>query len=328
MGKKNGLTQWEKYISDAVNDFDKEFKGDKKTEPERLFNDTVDKFEDFLRVIVYELNGATSDEYLTKKKKKVKIIDSEKMMEESHLCWYHPEYNIGVDSMIFKGRYLSLFLSYIMHNVGDMAINQHMTLSSADSGYYENSYLYLTQIIKDIKRFIAVLLSNSEYPNIILQVFQDCAYLQNKFYAPTLNRQVRDIVENLREGLYCKYGIYPMQMPEDIAIDSVLKLTYMLVTGDPDVKSAIPKFKHIEGARAKNELRGLIEALGKSIDKIKYKKRNVMYLSFTQSDPLIMSKYKDVNENVYISNGVRGLEYVKFFCNNRDISRFINKMLR
>ena len=333
MGKKKksdiaSVRDWEKYVQESVNEFDKEFKGNKKTEPEKLFKDTVDKMEDFLRVIIYEINGADETVYLSKKKK-VKIIDSEEMMKKSNLCWYHPEYNIGMNSMIFRGRYLSLFLSEILHDFDRMATNQYKVLCDTNTGYYENSYMYLSGIIKDLKRFIMVFLSGEHYGNILLQIFQDCSYLTStKSYPPMINRMVREITDNIKAGLYCKYGIYPMEMDEDIAIDSILKLAYMLVTGRNDIDKALPKFKKIEGKKASDNLRPLIINLGKAIDNTKFKNRHPMYLAFTHSDPLIMSKFKDINENLYVSNGVRALEYVKFFCDDPGVTRFVNRMLR
>ena len=90
----------------------------------------------------------------------------------------------------------------------------------------------------------------------------------------------------------------------------------------------LPNFRDIQGASTKYELRGLTEALGAAIiENRKYNKRPILYRAFNKAEPCLTSRYKDINENWFISVGVRALEYTKFFCNDKYITRFINKMI-
>ena len=121
--------------------------------------------------------------------------------------------------------------------------------------------------------------------------------------------------------------VYRKEIPEDIAIDSILKLAYLICTGDTSLDE-LPEFRYIQGANTTYELRGLTEALGSAImENRKYNKRPMLYLAYNEARPLIMSRYKDINENWFISTGVRALEYTKFFCNDKYISKFIDKMI-
>jgi hypothetical protein len=130
----------------------------------------------------------------------------------------------------------------------------------------------------------------------------------------------------LQNGL--KYSLFrDKDMPEDIAINSILQLAYLICTGDTSLDE-LPNFRDIQGADTTYELRKLTEALGAAIiENRKYDKRPLLYIAYNKARPKIMSRYKDINENWFICTGVRALEYTKFFCDDKYISKFIDKMI-
>ena len=313
-----------------VNAFDKEFgiklkHIDPYNEPEMVFQSFVDSFKTFLYSVIYEINGITSDVYLNKKKK-IRNIDKSKFTELSILEWEEND-TYDVNSYLFKCRFLTVFLLEYIERIDKIALNKYDYLSIFKSGKYENAYFYMKKIVDDTRRFIKVMISGNSYGNIMLKMNQNCSYIKTKKTDPReLNKYIREIKHELKIGLK-ESLLKEKEMPEDIAINSILQLAYLLCTGDTSLDE-LPNFKYIEGANTTYELRGLTEALGSAIiDNSKYNKRPIMYLAYNKANPNILSRYKDINENWFISIGVRALEYTKFFCNDKYITRFINKMI-
>lgn len=314
-----------------VNSFDKSFGIKLKHinpygEPEMVFNQYVSAFQEFLLAVVNEINGITDEEYVSKKGH-VKEMKNADFSELSILEWEDDDY-YNPSSYMFKCRFLTIFIINYLTELEKIAIHKYDYLSKFKTGKYENGYFYMQKIAADTRRFINVMLSGNPYGNILLQVHQNCSYMKVKKTDPTeINKYIREIRYELKHGLKENFFI-KKDMPEDIAIDSILKLTYLISTGNTDLDN-LPRFRDIEGADTSYELRGLIEALGDAImDERKYEKRPIMYKAFMNSSPEIMSRYKDINENWFLSVGVRSLEYTKFFCNDKYISKFIDKMLQ
>lgn len=314
-----------------VNNFDKSFGMKLKEinpfgEPEMVFQQYVSASQDFLLAVVYEINGITQEQYLTEKRKRFKELKDGEFTSLSILEWDNDDY-YNPDSYTFRCRFLTLFIIDFLDQLENVTLRKYDYLSRFKTGKYENGYFYMQGLARDLRRFINVMLSGNSYGNIFLQVHQNCSYMKVKKTDPKeLNKYIKDIRYELKQGL--KETLFNKKdMPEDIAIDSILKLTYLISTGNTDLDN-LPKFRYIEGADTSYELRGLIEALGSAImDEKKYEKRPIMYQAYMNARPKIMSKYEDINENWLISVGVRSLEYTKFFCNDKYISRFIDKML-
>ncbi len=313
-----------------VNAFDKEFgiklkKINPYGEPEMVFQNFVDSFQTFLYSVLCEINGITADKYLTRKKR-IREFNNAEFTELSILEWDSDD-TYDINSYHFRCRFLTVFLTEYIEKIGNIALKKYDYLSIFKSGKYENGYFYMKKIADDTRRFIKVILSGNSYGNIMLKMNQNCSYIRTKKVDPKeLNKYIREIRHELKIGL--KETIFTeKEMPDDIAINSILQLAYLISTGDTSL-DALPNFRYIEGATTKYELRGLTEALGSAIiENRKYNKRPIMYLAYNKARPTIMSRYKDINEDWFISAGVRSLEYTKFFCNDKYITRFINKML-
>lgn len=313
-----------------VNAFDKEFgiklkKINPYGEPEIVFQSFADSFKIFLYSVLCEINGITSDVYLTKKKN-VRTFNEAEFTDLSILEWNSSD-TYNPNSYIYKCRFLTVFLMEYIERIDDIALKKYDYLSMFKSGKFENGYFYLKSIADDTRRFIKVILSGNSYGNIMLKMNQNCSYIRTKKTDPReLNKYIREIRHELKKGL--KETLFKAkEMPEDIAINSILQLAYLISTGNTSLDE-LPNFRYIEGANTSYELRGLTEALGSAIiENRKYEKRPILYLAYNKARPQIMSRYKDINENWFISAGVRALEYTKFFCNDKYISKFIDKMI-
>ena len=313
-----------------VNTFDKEFGIKLKNinpynEPEMVFQSFVESFRDFLYSVLCEINGITADVYLTKKKR-VRHFDNAEFTDLSILEWDSDD-TYDTDSYIYKCRFLTVFLIEYIERIDKIALKKYDYLSMFKTGKFENGYFYMKNIANDTRRFIKVILSGNPYGNILLKMNQNCSYIRTKKTDPReLNKYIREIRHELKIGLKESW-IMKKDMPEDIAINSILQLAYLISTGNTSLDD-LPNFKYIEGANTSYELRGLTEALGSAIiENRQYEKRPILYLAYNKAKPDIMSRYKDINENWFISAGVRALEYTKFFCNDKYISKFIDKMI-
>lgn len=334
MGKKNKIKISKEYIANLcseVNSFDKDFGIKLKHinpygEPEMVFKEFAENFKTFLYCVLCEINGISSETYINKDKSLKEFKDSE-FTDLSILEWDLDD-SYDTNSYLFKCRFLTVFLTEYIEKIDLIAIRKYDYLSRFKSGKYENGYFYLKRIADDTRRFISVVLSGNSFSNILLKMNQNCSYMRVKKTDPReLNKYIYDIRHELQIGL--KESLFKeKEMPEDIAINSILQLAYLLCTGNTDLDE-LPNFKHIQGADTTYELRGLTEALGAAIlENRKYEKRPILYLAYNKANPKIMSDYDDINEDWFISIGVRALEYTKFFCGDKHITRFINKMLK
>lgn len=333
MGKKVTHSNSKQYISDLcreVNSFDKEFgvklkKINPMGEPEAVFMEFVEAQRKFLYDVLFRINGINTEK-TTNRKVTTNNLKNTDFADLSILQWKSSE-TYPVNSYTFKCRFLTVFLLDYIEKMDTIALNKYQFLSLFKVGKYENAYLYMKTLADDTRRFIKVLLSGNSYKYIMLKMNQNCSYIRTKKTDPTeLNRYIREIRHELQIGLRGSL-LTGKEMPDDIAINSILQLAYLICTGDTSLDE-LPHFRDIEGATTAYELRGLTEALGEAIiSNRKYEKRPIMYLAYNKARPNIMSRYKDINENWYINAGVRALEYTKFFCNDKYISRFIDKMI-
>lgn len=334
---ENKKTQKSKISNEAianlckeVNAFDKEFgiklkKIDPYGEPEMVFQSYVDSFRTFLLQTLCEINGISPDAYLSSETEDDET-DRINFTNLSNLEWDEKKV-YDVNSMEFKLRFLTVFLSSYMEKLEKIAVHKYNYLSMFKSGIYENAYFHMKGIADDTRAFIKIFLYAKTYGNIFLKMNQNCSYIKTKKTDPLeINKYIFDIRRELKNGLKDSLFV-EKDMPEDIAINAILQLAYLISTGDTSLKN-LPNFKDIEGANTTYELRGLIEALGDAILRnCKYDKRPLLRIAFDKARPSLRSKYNDINENRFINAGVRALEYTKFFCNDKYITKFINKMM-
>ena len=331
MGKNKSNKMSKEFIDDLrreVNSFDKEFgvklkKINPKAEPEMVFKSFTDSFKIYLYKVLCEINGI---EPIIYEDGEVYSFGNKEFTDLSLLEWGKDNY-YGVNSYIYRCRFLTVFLTEYIEKIDKIALKKYDYLSLFKTGKYENAYFYMKRLTDDTRRFIKVMLSGGPYGNIFLKMNNNCNFIRTKKTDPReLNKYIIDIRHELKIGLSHTL-LKPAEMPEDIAIYSILQLAYLICTGETSIDE-LPNFRDVEGADTSYELRGLTEALGAAIlESRKFRKRPILYLAFNRANPSFSSRYQDINENWFISVGVRALEYTKFFCNDKYITKFINKML-
>jgi hypothetical protein len=113
---------------------------------------------------------------------------------------------------------------------------------------------------------------------------------------------------------------------EDVSMDTLLKLAYMVSTSDPKIKGRI---EFHEGYKFRNvgETRQMITELGRAIlDSREAYDIPKLYKYFVKSDPLLWSRFDDVNNDTELLVGLVALKFYAFISNDRRIQKRVRKM--
>lgn len=307
-----------------VNDFDKLFSvdinnPDENNEPAQVLDETIYQFQDFIVRAIYSINHIEIDEDLSMKEL-VEFIYSEEFCNLSMLD-YKRSYR--QNSFVFRLKFLSMFLYNFLFKVEKISYNRYRILDNSPSKY-ERIYLELCNLVYDLDRFFNVMRYGKTYKNIMLQVNQHCMFSSKKSDPIRINIDIRNIIKELETGIPTSKST--MKMPEDIAIDSILKLTFMLTTGKTNLED-LPKFKFIKNSSTNYDLGLLIEALGLAMkNNVNHGKYSLIFNSYIDANPSVFTK-RNFGKNQDLINGIYALTYVKFFCNNKDIDKFIDMMI-
>ena len=252
-------------------------------------------------------------------------VNDEQFQEFSQLNWDNKERTYWTDGTIFKSRFLTGILSRFMGRLsvtGKRKIgNGYICSHSRD----EQTILYTNEVMRDCYKFINCLY-NDNYKNIILKMHMHLSYtsknIKRKKLYYRLNSMVIDTRKNLRHTFFKK----PF-LDDDICINNLLQIAYILATDDYEGNNGVPKFKKIEGATRYHDLSLLIENMGKRII-MNENKYSVMFKAFVNARPKIYCEFKDVNDNACLRMGVIALEYTKFVMNDKNSDKFIREMLK
>ena len=251
----------------------------------------------------------------------IKLIKSGSIMKSAKLnydkSYFHNTY-------VFKLRFLNFFLSKFLFKVEKIVSSRYKVLKEGPSEF-EESYFHLEKIIDDLILFVDVMMSGKSYKNIMLQMNQQCSFATIKKSDPILVCQyIRNITDELEKGIPTSRS--SMKMNEDFAIDSILKLAFLITTGSVEL-NRLPKFKYIENASTSFDLGLLIESLGSAIKaENNNHKLTMLFKSYIEAKPAIYTK-RTINDNDDLIMGIYALSYTKFFCNNKYIDKFIDKMI-
>ena len=328
----------EKELLEEVNKFDKEFgirlkHPDIWSNPERYREVYDSNCEVEIASLICALNGVNlhdyyNDDYMESmgpEMFKVNVNDKE-FTDLSILDWEDQSTTYWTDSLEFKLRFLTYILSRFL---GRMSVTTERKVGTdfiCNHSTEEQRIIFSNEIMKDINIFINCLIEG-EYRNIILKMHSNLSFtkknLKHKKLCRRLNSMILDTRKNMKHTLFTKSFF-----DDDICINNLLQISYILVTNDYEGNHGVPKFKKIEGATKNHDLIFLIEKLGKCIIMSDYK-YSIMFKAFIESRPKIITEYhKEVNENACVKIGVLALEFTKFVMNDKNVDKFITNMLR
>lgn len=323
-----------KELVKEVNKFDKQFGVKLKhpeiwSEPERFRPVFEAKAEINIAALICSLNGVNIDEYYDNSTIVLNGLrvnpNGREFTEISNLNWER-EGKYKTSSLMFKARFLTCVLSSFLGRI------EKISDRKADDKHFKHSYdenriIMTTEILDDITRIVKVMSSGNNYGNIIMKVFHHLSYSKKKYNHEKLKKrlyaQVMDVKKNMKSSVFNdKY------MDDDLCINNILQISYILATGDYEGNHGTPNFREIEGATVKHDLIKLIEKLGKEIIKRDGRKHSPMFRAFVNASPLIVTKYGKEAEKLTVTMGIYAIEFTRFFMCDKDVSKFIDGMLR
>jgi hypothetical protein len=310
-----------------VNEFDKAFSinlnvPNDLNEPAQIIDFMTEQFQNYLIDVIYYINRIKINNELSLEKK-IKFIETDEFLNSSRLDYF--EYMYPQDTYTFKLRFLTFFIRLTINRIEKLYNNRYYILNN-EPAKYEQIYFELSKIINDFIKFIDIFESNGQaYKNIILQINHHCSFITSRKTDPIdINNHIRNITDELEVGIPTSNS--SIVMPEDIAIDSILKLSYMITTGKTNL-DVLPKFKYIKNATTQYDLGVLIESLGCAIDlSTKKNKNSTLFRCYCKSLPLVYTK-RNFGDNEELIIGMYALAYCKFFCNNPMIDKYIDQMM-
>ena len=277
----------------------------------------------FLYEVMCEINGIGEDIYKDDQKK-TRILDVSEFEQKSLLEWTKKD-TYDCTSYLFRCRFLTIFLSDFLKKADNIIVNRSSCMYNEQTDNFDATYGDILQIYDDMQYFVKNILSEASHSNIIHKINQYCNYKKLSDNHVDVNNFINDLLLELKNGL--KKSIHkPRELLDADAISKIYRLAFILCTGKST--SELTAFQMSQKVNVQCELRKYTELLGKSIvEACEYIDRPLLYLAYNKARPNIWSKYKDINSNIYISVGVRALEYTKFYCNDKSITQFISKML-
>lgn len=277
----------------------------------------INEFTAYLAEVVNLINGI---DYEDKRKKVGDPIKTSryrftnKFIKKSAINW-DDAYNIN--DYIFKYRFLTLILMMYIENM-----SKYVSMLSKKKYRMDN----LIRIIEQMRSIIPIYMSSSSYKNALLLLQQKIVVFNKIGNSMKVNSDIRDMIENL----VCTYKKNSVledseDVPDDITMDSLFKLAYLLTTNNRDFGN-LPKFDKFEDMQFSDDCDELIKELGKSIYKshkeITYPD---MFQAFILANPLMYVNGDKKNDNLMM--GRAALLYTDLICNDKNIHKIINKVM-
>lgn len=250
------------------------------------------------------------------------ILSDSNTPDTSKIDWENPE---PTWSSEFKKRYLILMIQEIGMKF-HIVLGNVLRREQATSDVFENAYFEMDKIFADVTKYIFATINDRSMPFLSLKNFLYLSDTGNPSYGDRYKKDIVNAIDTLLNDMETKIG-FP-ELSDDIAIDTIVKLSFMISTGSRKLK-VLPKFKSIEGCTVDDNISGLIRELGKEI--MKREKMNQLTTGFNlfiKANPLIQFSNGDtIYYDELLTVGYRSLEYLRFLCSGSVIDSFIYDMV-
>ena len=217
------------------------------------------------------------------------------------------------------------FLTYLLLSLNERMDDIIESVSKGDS--YSIDYNNLKDIEKTVKIFIGCFMKGKPYTNILLRLISKVSYAMEGVNPKKYNKKLVRVIEDLKTGMVKPSVIenlmktpVSISIPDDIGIDGVCKVSFMLRTGSIDFSQLVP-FEKIEGATLDYSLEDIIEHLGRVVSD---ERTTIFYKAWENSKTKI--KLPQECKNGYILEGIKTLKFFDFIVCDKNIHSFIDKM--
>lgn len=227
-----------------------------------------------------------------------------------------------INDMKFRGRYITKLLFYVLKHVDDMID----VVYDECKNYYDSKgkikYNILNEFVLRLNSFIVTYLSEDASYREHLEDLMEFFLIYKKRY------QSVEVMETFREqSEFVREACHTMSYDQDIMINNIMKLAYMMCTGDVKLRKC-PKL--IEGMRNDDfmDLKEQIGCLGYAImERTEKESTDLLYQLFSKSYPLYYSKFPDVNELIELNIGTKSLTYLKMILDDFYVNKFIDTLI-
>lgn len=285
------------------------------------YEEKIHTYRVILTKMVCLLNDANEDKYLIQETifgeeiRKIKI--NKKFKKKSNLfddLAHNPK------SFGFKARFLTFLLNFMIEHLEEIPDACYKANKDGEFIEFEVKNEYLDTAMDSLADLITNMLEGQRYGSELLLINELIILLdsQKKKAIKKIDKiyeQTELLVDNIRR----------LGSSDSIAIDTLLKLSYMVTVNDlgkvKHVVSLNPDYKK----RNNNATKILIEELGESLLEAREDDNdvNALYKYFLLSDPLLLAKWSDVNNNEELLTGLCAIKYFAFIVNNKKIDRFV-----
>lgn len=255
-------------------------------------------------------------------------LDNDYFVENSYLFHMNNFKKYEINSDEFRGRFVTLLCMKLGDIIPDI-VDSRFVLSKKKLNEYEEKELILHDVIRIFNRFIISYLEGHDFEKDLFNVFtllsiQKAYKKKFKKYKMKMLETVHEQKDRLIDG---RSGLkfVPSLMEDDIAINNVIKLAYVVTTESLDI-SKTPYISDGISVKDSREIKELVEALGATIN-LYDRKKPLLYQIFMKTIPNIEVKWSDVNFNLNLKTGCKALYYLDFICHDRKIHQLIQSMI-
>lgn len=267
---------------------------------------------------IYYVNGITKSERIT-------LFDnmSRDFTRRSKLNWVIKS---DINSDTFRYKFLTILLLQLITKFDIIALHTYVAMNMNRKKHRISEVQHIDMLNDIISSFVDDIINHRNHRISITRLNQIVNYRYNKKDPHKSNAYIRGIIDDLKDsmGISGFFTTYDRTIPDDIGLDYVIKLAYLLTTCDNKLKGML-SFDKLEDLTLDDDLSPVIENLGKRVLKIPYEKRSIIFNAFAQAKPLIFIKEPGINENMQM--GILVLKYTQFFCDSDNISDFIDEIL-
>ena len=329
--KQKQITDYvENELETSVNILDKEH-GCKLKKPKEVvdspqkFIDNIDDMRMEVSKMLLSLNGIKKRLYIIKDEiygTHLKDIKINKRFKKKSRCFdgesYFPE------SSMFKNRFLTYLMNYVIDNLAEMTEVCFYMNDDSKFTEYESRKDYTNEIIGKLCDLIYKMLSGENYQDEMLFFIKIESYMNadidtKKKYLNKIDKIERDTMELSVDPSIFGYFIQSDDM------EDIMKMTYLVTTSNVRYKSKT-KVDESFKFRNKSEAKKLIESLGKKILDSK-KNLSKLFDFYLKSDPVILSKWNNINDNKKLLVGVTAISFYAFVTSNNHIRKRVLKLL-
>lgn len=236
----------------------------------------------------------------------------------------------GHKSLMFRCRFLTEVLFEVMCNIDRITKRETKEKFTMKHSFDEQRIIVCKKVMDDCSRLVKLMITpKKEFKNSLLIMQEHVSYTMKNVNHQNLKKKLNSHVLNLRHGTKKDPFTQTRLLSDDIIINDLLEIAYMLATNRTDIKN-LPKFKFIEGATVNHNLVKLITHLGDAILRAEHDTGfNRMFRAYINARPRVYSDFaNECNNDLRVLYGCVALGFASFVMNDKFISSFVDEMMR